>query len=139
MPNSLVPTAVNWAYNNRTVFVRVPADGGKTTRLELRAADGAANPYLVSAVSLLAGLDGIRRKLEPPEPVSGDTSTGVPVGPRLPLTLDASLSALQADQFLCEAIGAPLVNAYGAMKAVEAERFRTFVTDWEVNEYVWHL
>jgi len=139
VPNSLVPTAVNWAYNNRTTFVRVPADGGKATRLELRAADGAANPYLVTAVSLLAGLDGIRRELEPSEPVSGDASTGVPVGPRLPLTLGASLSALQADQFLCEAIGAPLVNAYCAMKSVEAERFRTYITDWEVNEYVWHL
>jgi glutamine synthetase len=138
-PDSLVPTAVNWGYDNRTAFVRVPADRGKGTRLEVRLGDAAANPYLIIAASLLAGLDGIRRKLQPPAPITGDVSVGTPLGPRLPHALTESLAALQADPVLCEGLGQTLVNAFVAMKSIEAERFRTFVTDWEINEYAWHL
>src|SRR5579884_1779375 len=67
--DSLVPTAANWAFDNRTSFVRVPAERGKGTRLEVRAADAAANPYLAITVLLAAGLDGIQRKLELRDPV----------------------------------------------------------------------
>ena len=139
VPDSLVPTAANWAFDNRTSFVRVPAERGKGTRLEVRAADAAANPYLAIAVLLVAGLDGIQRELELPDPVSGDVSVGDIVGTPLPRSLDASLAALRADAYLCEAVGWPLINAFCAMKEVEMERFRTHVTEWELNEYAWHL
>jgi glutamine synthetase len=139
VPDSLVPTAANWAFDNRTSFVRVPAERGKGTRLEVRAADAAANPYLAIAILLVAGLDGIQRELELPDPVSGDVSVGEIIGTPLPRSLDASLDALRADTYLCEAVGWPLVNCFCAMKEVELERFRTYVTEWELNEYVWHL
>jgi glutamine synthetase len=138
-PDSLVPTAGNWAVDNRTVFVRVPSEGGQATRLELRAGDGAANPYLLAAAACFAGLDGLERKLEPPDPVSGDVSIGAPVGKPLPMSLGDSLAALQADARLCELLGEPFVNAYVAMKSAEIERFRVQVTEWELNEYAWHL
>lgn len=139
MPDSLVPTAANWAFDNRTSFVRVPAERGRATRLEIRAADAAANPYLAIAASLLAGLDGIERGLPLPPSVVGDASVGTPVGAPLPRGLDESLAALRADSDLCAALGWPIVNAFCAMKEAEVARFRTYVTDWETNEYAWHL
>lgn len=139
LPDSLVPTAANWAYDNRTSFVRVPAERGRATRLEMRAADASANPYLAIAVLLLAGLDGIERSLEPPAPVAGDVSVGALVGQPLPRSLEASLAALRADTVLSAALGEPLINAFCAMKEVEIERFRTYVTEWELREYAWHL
>ncbi len=139
VPGTLVPTAVNWGYDNRTTFLRIPNERGPATRVELRAADAAANPYLVIAASLLAGLDGIQRKLNPPEPTLGDGSMESPSHKPLPRNLEESMSALKADARLVEAIGKPLVDAFRAAKAVEAERFRMHVTEWEINEYAWHL
>ncbi|HVU70590.1 MAG TPA: glutamine synthetase family protein [Ktedonobacteraceae bacterium] len=139
LPDSLVPTAANWAFDNRTSFVRVPAERGRATRLEARAGDASANPYLAISALLLAGLDGIERSLEPPDAVDGDVSIGEIVGTPLPRSLEASLAALRADDVLSAAIGAPLLNAFCAMKEVEIERFRTYVTEWELREYAWHL
>ncbi|HEU0003472.1 MAG TPA: glutamine synthetase family protein [Ktedonobacteraceae bacterium] len=139
VPDSLVPIAANWAFDNRTSFVRVPAERGMATRLEVRAADAAVNPYLAIAACLVAGLDGMQRELEPPPPVSGDVSVGEPTGTLLPRSLEAALDALRDDERLCEGIGKPLVEAFCAMKRVEVERYRTYITDWERNEYLWHL
>lgn len=139
MPDSLVPTAANWGHDNRTSFIRVPAERGRATRLEIRTADASANPYLIIGGCLLAGLDGIVRELEPPQPISGDVSVGEPVGELLPNSLDASLAALRADEPFCELIGPALVNAFCTMKQVEVERHRAYVSDWETNEYLWHL
>ena len=139
VPDSLVPIAANWAFDNRTSFIRVPDGRGEAARLEIRAADGSANPYLAIAACLAAGLDGIQRELEPPSPISGDVSMGEPVGQPLPRSLDASLDTLLADERLCEGMGRPLVEAFCALKQLEVERYRTYVTEWEVNEYLWHL
>ena len=71
-PDSLAPTHANWGWDNRASFVRIPPERGGATRIELRVGDGSANPYLGIAATLLAGADGVRRKLTPPPPVSGD-------------------------------------------------------------------
>jgi glutamine synthetase len=136
VPGTLVPTSVTWGYDDRTAYIRVPPDRGEATRLELRAADAAANPYLVVAANLCAGLDGIRRRLDPPPPTPGG---GALAGIPLPTTLEASLDALKADAALGAMLGRPLVDAFAALKTVEAERFRRAVTDWELSEYIWHL
>ncbi|CRK83606.1 glutamine synthetase family protein [Neobacillus massiliamazoniensis] len=139
VPDSLVPLSASWGYDNRTAFVRIPADRRSGSRLEIRAGDASANPYLISAVCLLAGYDGIVRQLEPPIPVSGDVSLEDNLLTCLPKSLEESISNLLQDERLCELIGEPMVNAFTAMKRVEAERFRRYVTDWEFNEYVYHL
>ncbi|WP_232698559.1 glutamine synthetase family protein [Brevibacillus daliensis] len=139
VPESLVPLASNWGYDNRTTFIRIPGERGSGTRLELRAGDASANPYLISAVSLLAGYNGIVQEMELPSPISGDISLKAGHGADLPLTLEQSINTLLSDESLCELIGTPMINAYTAMKRVELERFRTYVTDWEMNEYVYHL
>jgi glutamine synthetase len=131
VPGTLVPTNADWEYDNRNTYIRVPPDRGRATRLELRAADAAANAYLVVAANLVAGLDGIRRKLEPPPPGARAAE--------LPWRLEDSLTALKSDETLVEGLGAPIVDAFCALKSAEAEQFRRAVTDWELHEYAWHL
>ncbi len=70
-PEALVPTRCCWGHDHRMALVRVPNERGEATRLELRLGDGTANPYLAYTIALAAGLDGINRELEPPEPVAG--------------------------------------------------------------------
>ena len=98
-PHELVPTRACWGYDNRFGLVRVPPERGGATRVEMRLADGSANPYLATAALLFAGLDGVERELTPPAPVAGlvyelpEEEQGDPI----PLTLDAALDALEAD------------------------------------------
>jgi glutamine synthetase len=118
-------------------LVRVPKERGAATRLELRLGDGTANPYLAYAAALAAGLDGIRRELELPEPVEGmiyelpDDA----LGETLPSTFAEALAALKNDQVIVDALGSQLVDTFETIKAAELERFRAWVTDWEFAEY----
>jgi glutamine synthetase len=136
-PEALVPTCCNWGHDNRFVLARVPGERGKACRVELRLGDGAANPYLASAATLFAGLDGIRRELEPPEPLAGliyelpEEQLGGP----LPTTLEEALAALEADGALVEAMGAELTATFLENKRYELGRARAAVTDWEFEEY----
>jgi glutamine synthetase len=134
---ALVPTRICWGHDHRLALVRIPRERGEATRLETRLGDGTANPYLASAVLLAAGLDGIARELEPPAPVEGflyDLAEDAQ-GAALPASLPEALVALREDAVLCGALGAPLVETFGAIKAAELERCRTWVTDWEFSEY----
>jgi glutamine synthetase len=70
-PDTLAPYRANWGHDNRSAMVRVPPERGAGTRLEIRIGDGAANPYLMIAAVLAAGLDGITRQLEVPAPAEG--------------------------------------------------------------------
>lgn len=135
VPDSMVPLVSSWGYDNRTSFARIPAERGAGSRMELRAGDASGNPYLISAVCLLAGYDGIVNKMVPPGPVVGEDTEGVP----LPTNLEESIKALVNDQRLCELIGYPMVKALTAMKQVEFDRYRRYVTDWEFKEYVYHI
>ncbi len=141
LPDSLAPTHVNWGIDNRTTFVRVPPEGGDACRIELRIGDGAANPHLVIAASLFAGIDGIRRELDPGEPLSGDTYT-LPEeeqGSPLPMSLGDALDALEADGTLRDAVGAEIVDTFVTMKRFEVDRHRQHVSDWDLTEYMRHL
>ena len=78
---SMALYTVTWGPDNRTVFVRVPAERGKATRIENRAGDGTANAYLAAAAAIFAGIDGLDRKLDPGEATRGDAyaADGVPL------------------------------------------------------------
>ena len=140
-PDTLAPTHANWGWDNRTTFVRVPPDRGAATRVEIRAGDGAANPYLAIAAVLAAGADGIRRALAPPPQVAGDAyraAAGV-IGTPLPRTLDLALDALEADATIGAALGPETVATFLALKRAETDRHRAWVSDWEIAEYLHHL
>ena len=134
---ALVPTRVSWGHDHRMTLVRVPHERGAATRLELRVGDGTASPYLSYAAALAAGLDGIRRELEPPAPIEGmiyELPEDVQ-GMALPTTFQEALEALDADPVIHEALGAELVDTFRVIKGAELERFRAWVTDWEFEEY----
>jgi glutamine synthetase len=149
VPDSLAPTHANWGYDNRTAFCRVPNERGARARVEVRAGDGAACPHLVTAAILAAGLDGIERGLEPPEPVAGDAYRADEdhAGTRLPPDLGAALDALGGDTVLTSALGTQLVATFVAMKRFEVDRFagevgeldRETISEWELEEYAAHL
>ena len=82
-PDSLAPTHANWGPDNRGTFIRIPPERGAAARIEIRVADGAANPYLAIAAILTAGAHGLREGLRPPPPVHGDAYRADPelIGP----------------------------------------------------------
>ena len=138
---ALVPTLVSWGHDNRLCMARVPRERGKATRVELRLGDGSSNPYLATAAALFAGMDGIRRKLEPPEPFEGliyEQPAAENCTP-LPRTFDAAIEALDNDSLIKEAMGEELVNTFLTIKAAELDRCKKWVTDWEFREYTHHL
>jgi len=142
-PDTLAPFRANWGYDNRSCMVRVPPERGGGTRLEVRVGDGAANPYLMSAGILGAGLLGIVNKLECPEPAYGMAydNEGAPV---LPTTFTDALHALEADHELRGLISDSLVEVFLTMKRDELERYNSevgqlhgrTVSDWEIREYM---
>jgi glutamine synthetase len=120
---------VCWGYDNREAPVRVASTfrGAEeaSTNAELKACDASANPYLALGGLLAAGLDGLERSLEPPEPVQVDPST-IPEEERarrgivrLPSTQAEALDALAADRVLTGALGPILTNAYLAVRRSE--------------------
>jgi glutamine synthetase len=131
----LAPYFVDWGPDNRSVYVRVPFERGKATRLECRGADGTASAYLSSAAAIFAGIDGIDRRLDPGPPTLA--VYGPPVERALmPFSLGEALDALEADACIRGKFGEQFLQAFTAIKRTEARRFALAVTDWELNEYV---
>jgi glutamine synthetase len=142
--DSLAPTHINWGLDNRLALLRFPAQRGAATRAEIRSGDGTANPNLVTAGLLSAGLDGLDRDLPLPAPVSGNPYELSPeaLGPPLPASLDAALDALEADRVLWDALGDALCSTFVSIKRYELERWQAElarVTEWERREYAHHL
>jgi glutamine synthetase len=138
---ALVPTLVSWGHDNRLCLARVPRERGGATRIELRLGEGSSNPYLAAAAALFAGLDGIERELEPPEPFEGliyEQPAAEQCTP-LPRTFEAALVALEADPLITQAMGEELVSTFRTIKGVELSRHARYVTDWEWAEYTHHL
>ena len=142
VPGYEAPVHVAWAHRNRSPLVRVPARRGKGTRVELRMPDPAANPYLALAVQLAAGLDGIRRRIEPPEPVEKNIFT-LSVRDRrryriqeLPRDLSEALEAFRRSTFMREVLGDHVFNHLIAAKEQEWQQYSTQVHDWEVERYL---
>ena len=123
------PNSVTWTGNNRTHMIRVP----EGDRFELRVADGAANPYLLAAATLAAGLDGIANTRDPGKRLDINMYTdGHTVGDvkRLPLNLLDALRALEASSVMRDALG-PLVPAYLKLKHGEWNDHARHLTQWE--------
>lgn len=131
------PVQLAYGDNNRTASIRVT--GG---HIEVRFPDSSANPYLLSTAILAAGIDGIRRKLDPGEPLNRDlfqlgSNEAAELGlSQLPSTLAHALAALDRSEVLREALGSDLVNEFLTIKRREIHQFQTSVTDWERNAYL---
>lgn len=124
------PNSVTWTGNNRTHMVRVPGAG----RFELRLPDGAVNPYLLQAVIIAAGLDGLRSKADPGPHHDIDMYRDghlVTDAPKLPLNLLDALRAYEADEGLTQAMGADFSAAYIKLKTQEWQAYCSHLTTWE--------
>ncbi|MBB6469879.1 glutamine synthetase [Aminobacter lissarensis] len=124
------PNTVTWTGNNRTHMVRVPGPG----RFELRLPDGAANPYLVQAIIIAAGLSGIRSKADPGPRSDVDMyreGHTVTHGAKLPLNLLDALRAYDEDTELKAAMGEEFSAAYIKLKHQEWNSYASHFTQWE--------
>ena len=124
------PNTVTWTGNNRTHMVRVPGPG----RFELRLPDGAANPYLLQAVIIAAGLDGIRTKADPGRRWDIDMYTQghtVKGAPKLPLNLLDALREYDKDKTLKAMMGEEFSAAYLKLKHQEWTSFVSHFSRWE--------
>ena len=124
------PNTVTWSGNNRTHMVRVPGPG----RFELRLPDGAANPYLLQAVILAAGLDGVRTNADPGKRYDIDMyAEGHKVrgGPKLPLNMLDAIREFDKNKGLKKALGDEFSNAYVKLKMKEWNSFSSHFSVWE--------
>ncbi|WP_327583124.1 glutamine synthetase family protein [Nonomuraea sp. NBC_00507] len=127
-----------YGLDNREAAVRVCSPIGETgePNLELKPSDSSANPYLSLGAVIHAGLDGIRRKLDPGAPVDVDPDTRPGRYPRLPTSLDEALDALEADELLMEALGPLRRSAYLAVKRSEAAAFGAKDASYELFNHL---
>ncbi len=144
-PGYEAPVYICWAHRNRSAMIRVPATvPGKeaATRMELRCPDPSSNPYLLFATILAAGLDGIARELEAPEPVNEDiyhlheTDLVQRAIGTLPGTLAEALDALEKDDVILEALGEAITEPFIRAKRAEWDEYRIRVTPWELERYL---
>ena len=125
-PYSFAPDRVCWALENRGALVRVQgAPGDANSHVEMRMGEPAANPYLYMAANIAAGLDGMRRQLDPPPPVEADPY--VSQNPMLPTSLADAIGALEKDTFYREAFGETLVDYLLQMKKSENGRYEAAI------------
>lgn len=135
---SWAPVFNNLGQNNRSNNYRVPMGGG---RVECRGVDSSCNPYLVAAVMLAAGLDGIEHKLEAGEAIADNiyelskeemSARGIE---ELPKSLDEAIDAFDGDPWFKEVLGAELVEQFVTLKRAEAEDYHNTISDWEIKRY----
>jgi glutamine synthetase len=132
-PYSLAPDRIVWGKENRGALLRVIGGRGDPgTRIENRAGEPAANPYLYFAAQIYSGLDGFARALA--LPASCDTPYEARAEP-LPRTLAEALARLKADTVLNEGLGRAFIDYYSRIKEAEVARFNLEVSDWEQREY----
>ncbi len=143
IPGYEAPVYISWSASNRSSLIRIPAGAGKGARIELRSPDPSANPYLTIAACLMAGLDGIENKIEPPAIVSGNIFTMTKEQrddlhmESLPETLLDAVTELEKDDFMKDVLGSFIAEKYITAKKDEWNRYRAQVTDWELKEYLY--
>jgi glutamine synthetase len=132
------PVAVVYGGNNRTQLLRIPGPG----RVENRSIDSACNIYLTTAAMLAAGLDGIKRKLNPGRRNDDNIYASSPEALRemgidlLPTNLKEALEALREDDVIREALGQEFSDFYIELKMQEWHEYHNTVSQWEIDRYL---
>ncbi len=139
VPGYEAPVYISWANMNRSALVRIPQGRGTKTRIEQRNPDPAGNPYLQFAVMLAAGLDGIKNRIEPPEPVEKDIYHLSPKEREnlgiesLPGSLGDALELFRKSKLMRETLGDHISEHFYIVKSKEVEAYRAEVTAWEIK------
>lgn len=145
VPGYEAPVYISWAMRNRADLIRVPGykpGKEKATRIEFRSPDPACNPYLAFSAMLAAGLEGIEKGYEPPAPVeenvyemSEEERARRGIG-TLPGSLDEAISIAEKSKLLKKCLGDHIFNSLIKNKKIEWDRYRSQVTDYELNRYL---
>ncbi|APC08465.1 type I glutamate--ammonia ligase [Neomoorella thermoacetica] len=142
VPGFEAPVYIAWSPRNRSPLIRVPAKRGASTRIELRNPDPSCNPYLALAVMLKAGLDGIKKQIQPPAPTERNIYEMTPAERRdlgigsLPGDLKDALAELSRDEVIREALGDHIYQHFVEAKEKEWEQYRIQVHQWEIDHYL---
>lgn len=144
-PGFEAPSDITWSSRQRTALVRVPFQRNGDTRLELRSPDPSANPYLVFALCLTAGLDGIRENLQPPRELKESIrkftkeqkeEAGID---SLPENLNEALEEFVNDTLMGEVLGETFTKCYVKAKKKEWKSYMEQVSEWEIEQYLYRV
>lgn len=142
IPGFEAPVYISWASKNRSPLVRIPDAEEINTRLEMRSADPTANPYLLLAACLSAGLNGIKEAKKPMAPITSNVfemseeeraKRGIKP---LPSTLHNAVKAFKADPLIQKALGEHLIQSFIDSKNLEWAKYNQSVSDWERDRYM---
>lgn len=145
LPGFEAPMYITWSEGNRSPLIRIPSTRGTNMRVELRSPDPAANPYLLFAACLAAGLDGIKKEMNIPKSIDGNIyemskkeleAQGIEA---IPSNLSKACHYFEDDEFMKEVLGEHVHAKYLDAKRKEWNRFREQVTAWEIDEYLYKI
>ena len=145
VPGFEAPVYIAWSANNRSPLIRIPDGRGESTRIELRCPDPSANPYLLLAVCLAAGLEGIKQQIMPPASVNKNIfgmtqEEKVEAGiESMPADLLAAVQEMEKDEFVKGVLGDYLWERYIHAKKQEWEQYRQHVSNWEIEQYLYRI
>lgn len=138
VPGAWAPTTASWGVENRTTALRVIPGSDKSQRVEFRLGAADANPYLVCAANLAAGLLGVERRLELADPVQGNAYEVEPMLPpelKLPSNLRDSVRNFEASEEAAQCFGEAFVRHFVASRDWEVRQYEKAVTDWQLRRY----
>ncbi|HOO29145.1 MAG TPA: type I glutamate--ammonia ligase, partial [Lachnospiraceae bacterium] len=139
------PVYIAWSATNRSPLIRIPASRGAGTRIELRCPDPSCNPYLVLALCLAAGMDGIKNQNMPPKSVDlnifemTEEERAFYNIEALPVNLYDAVCEMEKDPFIKDVLGEHIFDKYVEAKKKEWDEYRTQVTQWELDEYLYKI
>ena len=147
VPGFEAPINIMWSRRNRSAMIRVPVyfkgpEYAAAKRAELRSADPSCNSYLALACIQMAGLDGIKKKLDPGDPVDEDVyemnserkrALGIK---ELPTTLRDALESMKSDEVVHKALGSHIFDAFIDYKTNDWNQYCLYVTPWEIMKYL---
>ena len=125
------PYMINWATKGEKALINIESEPDDV-KVEIRFPDGAANPYLLFATCIAAGLDGIDKQISPGDELATDTSS---FG-HLPDDLKEALEELGKDEIVKGALGSDFTDIYTKIKRDEWNDFISEVTEWEIRNYL---
>jgi len=142
VPGYEAPVYSSWSASNRSALIRIPASRGLGTRTEIRCPDPTCNPYLALAMMLCSGLDGVKNKMAPPPSVDVDIYKMTDAEMKeanittMPANLKEAVEEFKVNPISKVALGDHIFSKYVEYKEKEWDRYRTAVTDWELEEYL---
>ena len=130
---SFAPTAIAWSYDNRTAGFRIVGEG-PSLQIECRAPGADANPYLVFAAAIAAGLDGIEQRIEPLGMFQGNLYQAREL-PQVPRTLNEAIGEMEQSKWMRKVFGENVIRHYLHFFRTEQRAFDQAVTTWELARY----